>query len=346
MVIRKISISFNRNETDMMKANADSSYIGYQNENCCTELVFFRPKELANTDMALLFSVGEDTQYHYMGLNNSFLIPKELLKDNILTMQIYFYDINNIKMHVNPIIFNILESINEDNIDEVEYEQWKVLPTKGENGNSIEYYIEDNILYIKREDETTYHQINIKGEPGQKGETGLKGAKGETGETGLQGIQGEPGQPGEQGIQGIKGEPGQKGEPGLQGVKGEKGESGQKGETGLPGIKGEPGKTPLKGTDYLTQSEIDAMFASMQYNFNVTILTTAWENVTAPFVQTISIPMMKSSYTPTIGITSVDNAIRKEWSKIDGIETFNGYIKVYCTDKPTVNLPIQISGVK
>ena len=55
---------------------------------------------------------------------------------------------------------------------------------------------------------------SIKGEPGEKGDTGEQGIQGEKGDTGEQGIQGEKGDTGSQGIQGEKGEKGDKGDKG------------------------------------------------------------------------------------------------------------------------------------
>ena len=55
---------------------------------------------------------------------------------------------------------------------------------------------------------------SIKGEPGEKGDTGEQGIQGEKGDTGEQGIQGVKGDTGSQGIQGEKGEKGDKGDKG------------------------------------------------------------------------------------------------------------------------------------
>lgn len=51
-----------------------------------------------------------------------------------------------------------------------------------------------------------------------------------------------------------------KGERGLTGEKGDKGEQGAQGEKG---DKGERGDTPVKGVDYFSQSDIDAMVADV-----------------------------------------------------------------------------------
>ena len=69
-----------------------------------------------------------------------------------------------------------------------------------------------------------------------KGEKGDTGERGEKGDTGLQGERGEKGETGQQGEQGPKGEKGDPGDRGLQGVPGEKGEKGDAGVAGKDGF--------------------------------------------------------------------------------------------------------------
>ena len=69
-----------------------------------------------------------------------------------------------------------------------------------------------------------------------KGEKGDAGERGEKGDTGLQGERGERGETGQQGEQGPKGEKGDPGDRGLQGVPGEKGEKGDAGVAGKDGF--------------------------------------------------------------------------------------------------------------
>ena len=69
-----------------------------------------------------------------------------------------------------------------------------------------------------------------------KGEKGDTGERGEKGDTGLQGERGERGETGQQGEQGPKGEKGDPGDRGLQGVPGEKGEKGDAGVAGKDGF--------------------------------------------------------------------------------------------------------------
>ena len=95
-----------------------------------------------------------------------------------------------------------------------------------------------------------------KGDKGDTGETGPKGDKGDTGATGPKGDKGDTGATGEQG---PKGDTGATGEQGPKGDTGETGPQGPKGDTGATGPQGPAGVTPVKGTDYFTQADIDAL---------------------------------------------------------------------------------------
>ena len=64
---------------------------------------------------------------------------------------------------------------------------------------------------------------SLKGDKGEKRDTGLQGERGEKGETGQQGEQGpmgEKGDPGDRGLQGVPGEKGEKGDAGVAGKDG------------------------------------------------------------------------------------------------------------------------------
>ncbi len=50
----------------------------------------------------------------------------------------------------------------------------------------------------------------------------------------------------------------------AQGDKGDTGLQGEQGETGATGATGADGYTPVRGTDYFTQSDIDAMVATVR----------------------------------------------------------------------------------
>lgn len=102
---------------------------------------------------------------------------------------------------------------------------------------------------------------SLKGETGLQGPQGPKGDKGETGATGPQGPVGPKGDTGAQGPQGLQGPQGEQGPRGLQGPKGDPGVPGTPGIQGMPG---KDGKTPVKGTDYWTDADKQAILAEDQ----------------------------------------------------------------------------------
>ena len=126
----------------------------------------------------------------------------------------------------------------------------------GSNGIGLEYRWDGAALGVKKENESTYTYVNLKGPKGDKGETGptgpqgLKGDKGDSGPAGPQGPQGIQGPKGDIGIQGPKGDDGYtpvKGIDYFDGAKGDKGDTGQKGDKGEPGPTGPQGLKGDKG---------------------------------------------------------------------------------------------------
>ena len=89
----------------------------------------------------------------------------------------------------------------------------------------------------------------------------LQGAKGDTGPAGPQGPEGPRGETG------LQGETGPKGDTGPQGDKGEPGEQGPQGEQGPRGETGPAGYTPVRGTDYWTSADqqaiVDAVLSAL-----------------------------------------------------------------------------------
>lgn len=148
---------------------------------------------------------------------------------------------------------------------------------------------EDGKLNITLTNGTTLNLGTIKGEKGDKGDTGVQGEKGDKGDTGAKGEKGDKGDTGEQGIQGVAGKDGKDGINGTDGVdgkdgtngkdgvgianvlintsgeleltfsdgqqinlgnvKGSKGDKGEKGDTGEQGIQGAAGKDGTDGQD-------------------------------------------------------------------------------------------------
>ena len=133
---------------------------------------------------------------------------------------------------------------------------------RGPQGYSIQYLWSGSKLGVKREDETNYTYVDLKGATGERGIQGEKGIQGPKGEQGPQGLQGIQGERGPQGIQGVKGDKGDKirhqwsgtilklENPdgtfdvgiNLKGDKGDKGDQGIQGIQGVQGPKGHDGK--------------------------------------------------------------------------------------------------------
>lgn len=76
---------------------------------------------------------------------------------------------------------------------------------------------------------------------------------------GPRGPQGTPGLPGAPGQPGQNGNDGQDGTPGRDGVDGVNGQNGQDGQDGKDGQNGADGYTPVRGVDYWTASDIEAI---------------------------------------------------------------------------------------
>lgn len=104
---------------------------------------------------------------------------------------------------------------------------------QGIPGVSLNYNWSGTKLGIKREGESIYQYVELKGEKGDQGIQGKQGIQGERGPQGLQGergSQGPPGPKGDTGAPGKQGPKGEKGEPGPQGIPGSRGHQGAKGD--------------------------------------------------------------------------------------------------------------------
>jgi hypothetical protein len=80
-------------------------------------------------------------------------------------------------------------------------------------------------------------------------------------------------------------------------------------------------------------------------------LDTDWSGTSAPYTKTVSVSGILSTDTPIIdvvmsGTYSTDEARIEAWGYIYRAVTANGSITFYATEKPTINLPIQIKVVR
>lgn len=98
---------------------------------------------------------------------------------------------------------------------------------------------------------------------------------------GPQGPQGKTGLTGPQGEKGEKGDTGATGATGPQGPQGEKGDAGSTGPRGEKGDSGAPGYTPVKGTDYFTSADKNAIAAEVKAMLTTEIWTFELEDGSA-----------------------------------------------------------------
>ena len=85
-------------------------------------------------------------------------------------------------------------------------------------------------------------------------------------------------------------------------------------------------------------------------NINVT-LDTSWSGSSAPYSKTVTVSDILATDTPIIDIVmsgtySTDEARAEAWGYIYRAVTSADSITFYATDKPTVDLPIQIKVVR
>ena len=123
--------------------------------------------------------------------------------------------------------------------------------TDGKDGVGINTVniTEDGKLNITLTNGTTLNLGTIKGEKGDKGDTGVQGEKGDKGDTGAKGEKGDKGDTGEQGIQGVAGKDGKDGKDGINGTDGVDGKDGINGTDGVDGKDGINGTNGVDGKD-------------------------------------------------------------------------------------------------
>ncbi|MFR3649661.1 MAG: hypothetical protein ACLTXE_21665 [Enterocloster aldenensis] len=100
-------------------------------------------------------------------------------------------------------------------------------------------------------------------------------------------------------------------------------------------------------------NRIDEDIGILKGEVKVNIPVSGW-NASAPYVQTISIPGMRGTYSPTPGMLYPDAMTEEQKTQIDKssnmitkLETIDGGIRVTCKfRKPTADMIISLKGAK
>jgi hypothetical protein len=220
-----------------------------------------------------------------------------------------------------------------------------------------------------------------KGDPGEKGE---KGDKGDPGEKGEKGDKGEPGEKGEKGDKGDPG-PNEVTTATATNIDGILKGNGSYVQAAIAGTDyATPGNVSSAVSDHNNDenahsAQFDAKLdksggtmtgvltlhddpsqpmhaATKQYVdsktsiFNVT-LDTSWLGSAAPYSKSITVTGILETDTPIIdvvmsGTYATDEARQEAWAYIYRAVTSNNSITFYASEKPTVNLPVQIKVVR
>ena len=163
------------------------------------------------------------------------------------------------------------------------------------------------------ENPETVNIMGPRGPKGDTGETGAQGEKGDKGDTGSPGATGPKGDKGDQGIQGVKGD------TGATGPKGDKGDTGPQGETGATGAKGADGKTPVRGVDYWTSSDKEAIVRDVIDAFGANVIGEV-DNANNIL---ITVPLSDGTY--TIRYENADGSLTDIGSFTIGGNTYPAY---------------------
>jgi hypothetical protein len=112
--------------------------------------------------------------------------------------------------------------------------------------------------------------------------------------------------------------------------------------TGMLTLNGDPSQPMHAATKQYVDSKTSI--------FNVT-LDTSWSGSAAPYSNSVTVTGILATDTPIIdvvmsGTYSTDEARIEAWGYIYRAVTANGYITFYATEKPSVELPIQIKVVR
>lgn len=85
--------------------------------------------------------------------------------------------------------------------------------------------------------------------------------------------------------------------------------------------------------------------------YSASLLSTGWTGDAAPYAQEVTVTGITAADTPLVdivqtGTEATDEPMREAWGVVTRIVTGAGKITAYASEKPTVNIPIQLKVVK
>lgn len=85
--------------------------------------------------------------------------------------------------------------------------------------------------------------------------------------------------------------------------------------------------------------------------YSASLLSTGWTGEAAPYAQEVTVTGITAADTPLVdivqtGTETTDEPMREAWGVVTRIVTGAGKITAYASEKPTVNIPIQLKVVK
>lgn len=85
--------------------------------------------------------------------------------------------------------------------------------------------------------------------------------------------------------------------------------------------------------------------------YTLTIPSTGWTGDAAPYAQEVTVTGITAADTPLVdivqtGVEATDEPMREAWGMVTRIVTGAGKITAYASEKPTVNIPIQLKVVR
>ena len=258
-----MQLNFNIMKNRIFAKDAINVFTGSENYYKCS---FTFSEDWSGLARFAVFAQG-DNAYSAAILNNECIIPAEILTDSdFISIGVYGTngstdDYLRISTNVIPVFVGkgaYRESVEPEPPAPDIWEQYIAQMQVAINNSAARISDSGNwLLWDAEKQAYTDSGLPSRGEKGDKGE------KGDTGERGFQGEQGQKGEKGDKGDKGEKGDKGDTGEQGIQGIQGEQGIQGLKGDTGEKGDKGEPGYTPIRGVDYWTESDQEAISADL-----------------------------------------------------------------------------------